>query len=62
MAGHAGTHSPSGVLICSDTLHVVSMSRWLGGLAVLLVVVPGGIRVLGPLALIVLAVTGARAH
>jgi hypothetical protein len=38
------------------------MSRWLGGLAVLLVVVPGGIRVLGPLALIVLAVTGARAH
>jgi copper transport protein len=48
MAGHAGTRSPNGVLISGDTLHVVSMSCWLGGLAVLLIVVPGAIRVLGP--------------
>jgi copper transport protein len=48
MAGHAGTHAPSGVLISSDTLHVVSMSCWLGGLVVLLVVVPYAIRALAP--------------
>jgi putative copper export protein len=36
------------VLICSDTLHVVSMSCWLGGLVVLLVVVPGAVRALAP--------------
>jgi copper transport protein len=48
MAGHTGTYSPSGVLIFSDTLHVVSMSCWLGGLAILLIVVPGVIRALAP--------------
>lgn len=48
MAGHAGTHSPSGVLICSDTLHVLSMSCWIGGLVVLVVVVPGALRSLPP--------------
>jgi copper transport protein len=48
MAGHAGTYSPSGVLIGTDTLHVLSMSCWLGGLVLLLVVVPGAIRALEP--------------
>jgi copper transport protein len=37
MAGHAGTHSPEGLLICVDTAHVLCMSIWLGGLAMLLI-------------------------
>jgi copper transport protein len=40
MAGHAGTHSPVGLLICLDAAHVVCMSVWLGGLAMLLVAMP----------------------
>lgn len=37
LAGHAGGHSPREVLICSDTMHVLCMSAWLGGLVMLLV-------------------------
>jgi copper transport protein len=37
MAGHSSTHSPEGLLICVDTAHVICMSVWLGGLAMLLV-------------------------
>ena len=37
LAGHTGEHSPSGLLLCSDTLHVLCMSAWLGGLVMLLI-------------------------
>lgn len=40
MGGHAGTHSPEALLICVDAAHVVCMSVWLGGLAMLLVAMP----------------------
>lgn len=46
MAGHAGTHSPEGLLICVDTAHVLCMSVWLGGLAMLLVALPLASRAL----------------
>ena len=39
MAGHAGTHSPEGLLICVGTAHVLCMSVWLGGLTMLLIAV-----------------------
>jgi copper transport protein len=44
MAGHAATHTPSGLLTVTDTLHVLCMSAWLGGLVTLLAVVPGAVR------------------
>jgi copper transport protein len=37
MAGHTGEHAPQGVLFCTDTLHVLCMSAWLGGLVMLLI-------------------------
>jgi copper transport protein len=46
MAGHSGSHSPSGLLSLADTLHVLSVSAWLGGLAVLLVALPIAVRAL----------------
>jgi copper transport protein len=46
MAGHSASYSPRGLLVVVDTLHVLSMSAWLGGLAVLLVVVPIAVRAL----------------
>jgi copper transport protein len=46
MAGHSATHSPSGVLVLADTLHVLSMSAWLGGLALLLLALPAAARAL----------------
>jgi copper transport protein len=46
MAGHSGTESPRGLLTVADTLHVLSMSVWLGGLALLLVAVPIAMRAL----------------
>ena len=36
MAGHTGEHAPAALLICTDTLHVLCMSAWLGGLVMLL--------------------------
>jgi copper transport protein len=36
MAGHTGDYAPTGLLICTDTLHVLCMSAWLGGLVMLL--------------------------
>jgi copper transport protein len=36
MAGHTGDHAPTGLLICTDTLHVLCMSAWLGGLVMML--------------------------
>jgi copper transport protein len=38
MAGHAGDHAPTGLLMCTDTMHVLCMSAWLGGLVMLLIV------------------------
>jgi copper transport protein len=38
MAGHTGEHAPTGLLICTDTMHVLCMSAWLGGLVMLLLV------------------------
>jgi copper transport protein len=38
MAGHTGEHAPTGLLMCTDTMHVLCMSAWLGGLAMLLIV------------------------
>jgi copper transport protein len=38
MAGHTGEHAPTGLLICTDTMHVLCMSAWLGGLVMLLIV------------------------
>jgi copper transport protein len=46
MAGHSATYSPSGLLVVVDTIHVLSMSVWLGGLAMLLVALPIAIRAL----------------
>jgi copper transport protein len=48
LAGHASTQSPSGVLIPADVLHVMAMSVWVGGLAVLVAVLPAATRVLEP--------------
>jgi copper transport protein len=38
LAGHTGEHDPRALLICTDTMHVLCMSAWLGGLAMLLIV------------------------
>jgi copper transport protein len=46
MAGHSGSESPRGLLTVADTLHVLSMSAWLGGLALLLVALPIALRAL----------------
>jgi copper transport protein len=47
LAGHSATHSPRGLLVLVDTLHVLAMSGWLGGLAMLLVALPIAVRALG---------------
>jgi copper transport protein len=44
MAGHSATYSPSGLLSVTDTVHVLSVNVWLGGLAVLLVALPLAVR------------------
>jgi copper transport protein len=36
LAGHAASHSPRGLVVASDTLHVLCMCTWLGGLVLLL--------------------------
>jgi copper transport protein len=46
LAGHASTQSPSTLLIPLDVLHVLAMSAWIGGLVVLVAVVPVATRVL----------------
>lgn len=48
LAGHSGSYSPEAVLIGTDVLHVVSMSTWLGGLLVLVLVLPAAARALAP--------------
>ncbi|MGH2746094.1 MAG: copper resistance CopC/CopD family protein [Thermoleophilaceae bacterium] len=46
MAGHSATYSPSGLLVLTDTVHVLAVSAWLGGLAMLLVALPVAVRAL----------------
>jgi copper transport protein len=48
LAGHASTQSPSGLLIPADVLHVGAMSVWVGGLLVLVAVLPVATRALEP--------------
>ena len=48
LGGHAGVQSPVGLLFPANVLHVAAMAIWLGGLATLLLVVPGGTRPLEP--------------
>jgi copper transport protein len=45
-AGHSWTYSPRGLLVVTDTVHVLAMSAWLGGLAMLLVALPIAVRAL----------------
>jgi copper transport protein len=48
LAGHAATQSPSALLIPTDTLHVAAMSTWVGGLLILVAVLPAATRALDP--------------
>jgi copper transport protein len=48
MAGHVQEHSPTALLVCGDTLHVLCMCTWLGGLAMLLLALPAAARRLQP--------------
>jgi copper transport protein len=40
LAGHAASHSPRGLLAGSDTVHLLSMCTWLGGLVMLVIALP----------------------
>jgi copper transport protein len=44
LAGHASIQSPTEVFFPSDVLHVLSASVWVGGIACLLLVLPGATR------------------
>jgi copper transport protein len=44
LAGHSATYSPSGLLVSTDTVHVLCVSVWLGGLVMLLLAVPVAAR------------------
>jgi copper transport protein len=46
LAGHAGSHSPRGLLVASDVVHVLCMCAWLGGLVMLLLSLPLAARAL----------------
>jgi copper transport protein len=48
LAGHAATQSPSALLIPIDILHVTAMSIWVGGLLILVVLLPVATRALDP--------------
>ena len=49
LAGHASIESPTGVFFPSDVLHVGAGSVWVGGIACLLIALPGATRQLdGP--------------
>jgi copper transport protein len=48
LGGHASTQHPVWALFPLDVAHVLAMSAWLGGLAVLLACVPAATRVLAP--------------
>ena len=44
LAGHASIQSPTGVFFPSDALHVLAVSVWVGGIACLLLALPGATR------------------
>ena len=49
LSGHAGTTNPELLAMTSDSLHVLAMSTWLGGLIALVVVLPAATaRLEGP--------------
>jgi copper transport protein len=44
LAGHSASYSPSGLLVCTDTVHLLCVGAWLGGLAMLLLALPVAAR------------------
>jgi copper transport protein len=44
LAGHSASYSPSGLLVCTDTVHFPCVGAWLGGLAMLLLALPVAAR------------------
>jgi copper transport protein len=48
LAGHAGTTDPVALVLSANSLHVLAMSLWAGGLAALLLVLPAATRRLEP--------------
>ena len=46
LAGHASLEKPSAVLVPANAIHVLAMSIWVAGLALLLFVLPGATRLL----------------
>jgi copper transport protein len=44
LAGHASIESPTGVFFSSDALHVLAVSVWVGGIACLLLALPGATK------------------
>jgi copper transport protein len=44
LAGHANAQTPTALLLPSTTAHVVAIGVWIGGLAMLLFVLPGAMR------------------
>jgi copper transport protein len=48
LGGHAASHSPRGLLVGSDTVHVLAMCTWLGGLVLLLLALAVTARSLSP--------------
>jgi copper transport protein len=48
LSGHAGVTEPELLVMSSDTLHVLAMSAWAGGLVALLLAVPAATRKLEP--------------
>jgi copper transport protein len=48
LGGHAGAADDSALLVPLDVAHVAAMSAWVGGLALLLLVVPAATRKLAP--------------
>ncbi len=48
LAGHAGVSDPSLVLFPANVFHVLAMSIWIGGLALILLALPAATRALEP--------------
>lgn len=48
LAGHAGVSDPTAVLLPANVVHVLAMSAWIGGLALLLLALPAATRRLEP--------------
>jgi copper transport protein len=48
LAGHAGVSDPTVVLLPANAVHVLAMSVWIGGLALVLLALPAATRALDP--------------